>query len=72
MKKIVVLLLLVSVFMTTGCAISFYKKSPKDKAKIEELSSELERLARLREEERNQFELYLQRLLNNLLREERV
>lgn len=56
MKKIMVLLLLISVFMTTGCAISFYKKSPKDKAKIEELSSELERLAQLREEEKNQFE----------------
>jgi len=37
MKKAVVLLLLVSLFLTTGCAISFYKKSPKDKAKIEEL-----------------------------------
>ena len=56
MKKAVVLLLLVSLFLTTGCAINFYKKSPKDKAKIEELSSELERLAQLREQEKSQFE----------------
>ena len=55
MKKMLVLLLLATL-LTTGCAINIYKKSPKDKAKIAHLSSEVERLAALRELEREEFE----------------
>lgn len=56
MKKIIVIALMVTLLVTTGCAINIYKKSPKDKAKIAELSDEVERLAELRESERQQFE----------------
>jgi len=56
MKKIVALMLLVALFGTAGCAINIYKKSPKDKAKIEQLSGEIERLNELRAQERQQFE----------------
>ena len=56
MKKIIVIALMVTLLVTTGCAINIYKKSPKDKAKIAELSDEVDRLAELRESERQQFE----------------
>ncbi len=55
MRRVIVLLIVLSFFIS-GCAISFYKKSPKDKAKIEELTGEVERLSELREREREQFE----------------
>jgi len=55
MKKLV-LLLLITLVVTTGCAVNIYKKSPKDKAKIKELSGEVERLSDLRDEEKKQFE----------------
>ena len=55
MKKIIVLLVL-TMLITTGCALNIYKKSPKDKAKIEELSNEVDRLKELRAEEQAQFE----------------
>jgi len=55
MRK-VVLLLLVTLVITTGCALNIYKKSPKDKARIKELSGEVERLNDLRAEEKRQFE----------------
>ena len=55
MKKLMVSLIVMSLIIS-GCAISFYKKSPKDKAKIEELTGEVERLSELRERERKQFE----------------
>jgi len=56
MRKAIVLLLLVTLFAATGCAINIYKKSPRDKAKIEHLSGEIERLSELRAQERQQFE----------------
>ena len=56
MRKAIALLLLATLFAATGCAINIYKKSPKDKAKIEHLSDEVERLSDLRAEERQQFE----------------
>jgi len=55
MKKLV-LLLLVALVMTNGCAFNIYKKSPKDKARIQTLSGEVERLSDLRAEEKKQFE----------------
>ncbi|MCK4462957.1 MAG: OmpA family protein [Candidatus Omnitrophica bacterium] len=54
MKKLIVLLIVMSLLIS-GCAISFYKKSPKDKAKIDELAGEVERLTELRQRERDQF-----------------
>lgn len=56
MKKLIVLLLLLAVFMTTGCAINIYRKSPKDRAKIEELSGEVVKISELRARERREFE----------------
>ena len=56
MRKLTVLLLLVTLFVTTGCAINIYKKSPKARAKIEELSSEVAKLSELRTRERQDFE----------------
>lgn len=56
MRKLTVLLLLVTLFVTTGCAINIYKKSPKARAKIAELSSEVAKLSELRTRERQDFE----------------
>ena len=55
MKKLIFLIVLAMVF-SSGCALNIYKKSPKDKAKIEELTSEVDRLTQLRAEEQAQFE----------------
>ena len=56
MRKLVVIFLVATLFVTTGCAINIYKKSPKDKAKIDELSSQVEKLSELRAQERREFE----------------
>lgn len=55
MRRAVVLLVVLS-FFVSGCAFNIYKKSPKDKKRIEELSSEVKRLNEERELERKQFE----------------
>jgi len=47
---------MVALLVTTGCAINIYKKSPKDKAKIIELSGEVERLSEQRAREKKEFE----------------
>jgi chemotaxis protein MotB len=44
-------LICVLVLSLSGCAVSFYKASPRDKLKIKELSSEVDRLEALRAEE---------------------
>ncbi|MFH1594379.1 MAG: OmpA family protein [Candidatus Omnitrophota bacterium] len=51
-----ILILLVTLLLTTGCALNIYKKSPKDKAQIEQLSSEVSRLNALRANEMKEFE----------------
>ncbi len=55
MKKLAFFLMIILI-ATTGCALNIYKKSPKDKKKIKELSSEVARLSDLRAEEKRQFE----------------
>ncbi len=51
-KKILALgVLIVFSIGISGCAVSFYKASPRDKLKIRALSSEVERLEELRAEE---------------------
>ena len=55
MKRLVVLFVILS-FVVSGCALNIYKKSPRDKAKIEELSGEVTRLNEERALERQQFE----------------
>lgn len=56
MKKMLLLLLVVVLAATSGCAFNIYKKSPKDKEKIQKLSSEVERLSELMAKEKAQFE----------------
>ncbi len=56
MRKLVVFLMVAALVATTGCAINIYKKSPADKAKIEQLSGEVDRLNALRAQEKNDFE----------------
>ena len=66
MRKLTVLLLLVTLFVTTGCAINIYKKSPKARAKIKELSGELMRLSELRAREQQEFQKMKQELERRL------
>lgn len=56
MKKTMILLSVITLLVTTGCAINIYKKSPRDKAKIDQLSTEVERLSELRASEKQEFE----------------
>lgn len=70
MRRVMILLAVLSLFVS-GCAVKIYKKSPKDKAKIEELSGEVERLNELRAQEAKQFE-EIKRELQRQLRGEKV
>jgi chemotaxis protein MotB len=56
MKRIALLVLVAYCVFTAGCAVNIYKKSPTDKARIERLNKELQRMKQLREMERDQFE----------------
>lgn len=51
-----VALLLIAVFALSGCAIGFYKRSPNDMKKIEDLRAEVERLKLLRNQENRELE----------------
>ncbi|MFH1406985.1 MAG: OmpA family protein [Candidatus Omnitrophota bacterium] len=53
MRKIAVLALLS--FVISGCAVGFYKSNPKDKETIGQLSSEVDRLKKLKEDESRQL-----------------
>jgi len=70
MRKVLILLVGLAVFVS-GCALNIYKKSPKDKAKIKELSGEVKRLSDLRAEEKKQFE-EMKRELQRELRGKKV
>ena len=52
----VVALLLATVFAASGCAVGFYKRSPNDVQKIEDLKAEVERLKLLRVQENRELE----------------
>ena len=49
-------LLLVTVFVASGCAVGFYKRSPNDIKKVEDLKGEVERLKLLRVQENRELE----------------
>ena len=44
------------VFVVSGCAVGFYKRSPNDMKKIEDLSAEVERLKLLRSQDQRELE----------------
>jgi len=49
-------LLLITVFVVSGCAVGFYKRSPNDMKRIEDLRAEVDRLKLLREQEQRELE----------------
>jgi len=55
MKKLILLLMICSL-VVSGCAFNIYKKNPKDKLEIDELTIEVDRLNRERALERKEFE----------------
>ena len=55
MKKMILLLMIFSLVIS-GCAFNIYKKNPKDKLEIDELTSEVDKLNRERALEREEFE----------------
>lgn len=59
-------MLLVVCFMTTGCAVNFYKQSPRSKQKIQELQSKVDELEAQRAAEKDQFEKTKQMLEQRL------
>jgi len=83
MRAIIILLCLA--ILVSGCAVNLYKTTPRDKSKIRELEdelsrqtdekkvleSEVERLQRLREQEREEFER-IRKELKGSLRDRRI
>lgn len=52
----VIALIVIVAFAVSGCAVGFYKRSPNDMRKIEDLKAEVERLKMLREQENRELE----------------
>ncbi len=52
-----------------GCAVNFYKQSPRSKAQIQELQSKISELERERQQERDKFEEVKRRLESKLKNE---
>jgi len=71
MKRLTAILLIGSLILGSGCAMNIYKKSPRDQAKIQELSSEIKTLKELRAQEQREFE-DIKRELARQLKGERV
>lgn len=61
--------LIVLAFIAAGCAVNFYSGRPSDKAKIGELSSEVGRLQKLREQERQELQEAMELLEQRLKKE---
>jgi len=68
MRSSIVLVVLLS-FLISGCAVAFYKSNPKDKDRIGQLSSEVERLKKLKEEEARQLQSTMDALERELKQE---
>ncbi|MFA5316279.1 MAG: OmpA family protein [Dehalococcoidales bacterium] len=49
-------LIVMTAFVFSGCAVGFYKRSPNDIKKIEDLKAEIERLQLLREQENSELQ----------------
>jgi len=60
---------IVLVMFVSGCAVNFYKANPRDKVKIRELSSEVDRLEALRAEESARLKDTMKDLERRLKRE---
>ena len=60
---------LASVWLLSGCAVGFYAHTPKDKERITQLHGEVEKLKKLRAEERKQLEDTLALLQQRLQKE---
>lgn len=56
-------------FMAAGCAVNLYSGRPSDKAKIGALSSEVDRLQKLREQERQELQEAMELLEKRLKKE---
>jgi len=67
-----VALLLIFVFSVSGCAVGFYKRSPNDMKRIEDLKAEVDRLKSLREQEQKELESAKAELEKRLRGEEGV
>jgi len=70
MKKgfilISVSILVISTLLVSGCAVNFYKQSPRSKQRIKELEGQLSELERQRMEEQEQFEALKKQLEGKL------
>ena len=68
-------LVLVLVFSLTGCAVNIYKGRPRDKARISELSTEVDRVSDLRKKEKDELQRAmedLQRKLNKEIADKKI
>ncbi|MFH1836721.1 MAG: OmpA family protein [Candidatus Omnitrophota bacterium] len=64
-----VLAVVIFSFMSTGCAVNFYKQNPKNKEKIKDLTAEINDLKEQQEMEREKFE-EVKRMLEKKLKSE--
>ena len=64
---IIMVVLIVSSFMVSGCAVNFYKQNPRSKQKIKDLEGEIKTLKQRQADERRQFE-ETKRMLERKLR----
>jgi len=65
----VLVFLVVSTFFLSGCAVNFYKQSPRSKKKIEALQTKVNELEALRRQEQDRFE-EVKRMLESKLRDQ--
>ncbi len=61
--------ILILAFVTAGCAVNLYSGKPSDKAKIGELSTEVDRLQQLREQEKQELQEAMELLEKRLKKE---
>ena len=61
--------LIIVAFMAAGCAVNLYSGRPSDKAKIGQLSGEVDRLQKLREQEKQELQEAMDLLQKRLKQE---